>query len=49
MFKVYLTNAVVSKGYDKNPALNFSENGMIRFLVKRLANVRVMVTGKRQR
>ena len=32
MFKVYLTNAVVSKGYDKNPALNFSENGKsVRF------------------
>ena len=34
MFKVYLTNAVVSKGYDKNPALNFSENGKsVRFRI----------------
>ena len=34
MFKVIITNAVVSKGYDKNPALNFSENGKsVRFRI----------------
>lgn len=34
MFKVIITNAVVSKGYDKNPALKFSEDGKcVRFRI----------------
>lgn len=34
MFKVILTNAVVSKGYDKNPALKFTDDGKcVRFRV----------------
>lgn len=34
MFKVILTNAVVSKGYDKNPALKFTDDGKcVRFRI----------------
>lgn len=34
MFKVFITNAVVSKGYDNNPALKFSESGeSVRFRI----------------
>lgn len=34
MIKVFATNAVISKGYDNNPALKFSDNGdSVRFRI----------------